>query len=41
MDRARSMRLDTEDWGWSSTGRVLGGQMIQRSGDSLYGLHRA
>jgi hypothetical protein len=40
-DRGRSMRLGIEDWGWSSTGRVLSGQMIERSGDTVCGLHRA
>jgi hypothetical protein len=34
-------RLDAEDRGWSSTGRVLGGQTIGRSGDAGCGLHRA
>jgi hypothetical protein len=38
-DRARSLRLGAEDWGWSSTGRVLGGQMIERLGDAVCGLH--
>jgi hypothetical protein len=40
-DRGRSRTLVTEDRGWSSTGRVLGGQTIERSGDSVYGLHYA
>jgi hypothetical protein len=40
-DHGRSMRPDIEDWGWSGTGRVLGGQMIERSGDTVCGLHRA
>jgi hypothetical protein len=28
-------------WGWSSTGRVLGGRAIRRSGDAMCSLHRA
>jgi hypothetical protein len=40
-DRGRSRRLGAEDHGWSSTGRVLGGQMIERSGDAVCGLHYA
>jgi hypothetical protein len=40
-DRDRSRRLGVEDRGWSSTGRVLGGRMVERSGDDVYGLHRA
>jgi hypothetical protein len=40
-DRGRSRRLGAEDWRWSSTGRVLGGRMIERSGDAVCGLHRA
>jgi hypothetical protein len=40
-DRGRSRRLGVEDWGWSSTGRVLGCQMINRSGDTVCGLHHA
>jgi hypothetical protein len=40
-DRGRSRRLGAEDWGWSSTCRVLGGQMIERSGDVVCGLHCA
>jgi hypothetical protein len=40
-DRGRSRRFGAEDWGWSSIGRVLGGQTIERSGDAVYGLHRA
>jgi hypothetical protein len=39
--RDRSRRVDAEDRGWSSTGWILGGQMIKRSGDTVYGLHRA
>jgi hypothetical protein len=40
-DRGRSRRLGTEDRGWSSTGRVLGGRMIKRSDDVVCGLHHA
>jgi hypothetical protein len=40
-DRGRSRRLSVHDRGWSSTGRALSGQMIERLGDSVYGLHRA
>jgi hypothetical protein len=40
-DRGRSRRLGIEDQGGSSTGRVHSGQMIERSGDSMCGLHRA
>jgi hypothetical protein len=37
----RSRRPGAEDRGWSSTGRVLGGRMIERSGDVVCSLHRA
>jgi hypothetical protein len=40
-DHGRSRRPSAEDQGWSSTGRVLGGRMIKRSGDVVCGLHRA
>jgi hypothetical protein len=40
-DQGRSRKLGAEDRGWSSTGRVLGGRMIERSGDTVCGLHRA
>jgi hypothetical protein len=40
-DRGRSRRPGAEHRGWSSTGRVLGGQTIERSGDAVYSLHRA
>jgi hypothetical protein len=40
-DRDRSRRLGAEDRGWSSTGRVLRGWTIERSGDVVCGLHRA
>jgi hypothetical protein len=36
----RSRRPGVEDRGWSSTGRVLGGLMIERPGDTVRGLHR-
>jgi hypothetical protein len=38
-DRCRSWRLGAEDKGWSGTSRVLDGQMIERSGDTVCGLH--
>jgi hypothetical protein len=40
-NRDRSRRPGEEDWGWSSTGRVLDGRMIERSGDVVCGLHCA
>jgi hypothetical protein len=40
-DRGRSRRLGAEDRGWSSTGWVLGGQTIERSGNAVCGLHHA
>jgi hypothetical protein len=40
-DRNKSMRPGAEDWGWSSTGRVLGGRAIGRSSDTVCDLHRA
>ena len=40
-DRGRSRRPGAEDRGWSSTGRVLGGRAIGRSGDAECGLYRA
>jgi hypothetical protein len=39
-DRGRSRRLGAEDWGRSSTGRVLGGRMIKRSDDAVCSLQR-
>jgi hypothetical protein len=39
-DLGRSMRLGVEDRGWSSTGQVLSGRMIGRSGDAVCVLHR-
>jgi hypothetical protein len=38
---SRSRRHGVEDWGWSSTGQILNGQMIERSGDTVCGLHCA
>jgi hypothetical protein len=40
-DRGRGRKPSVEDWGWSSTGRVLGGQTIERLGDVVCGLHHA
>jgi hypothetical protein len=40
-DRGKSRRLGAENQEWSSTGRVLGGRMIERSGDVVCGLHHA
>jgi hypothetical protein len=40
-DCGRSRRPDAEDRRWSSTGQILGGWMIERSGDAMCGLHRA
>jgi hypothetical protein len=40
-DYGRSRRPDTEDREWSSTGRVLDGWTIERSGDTVCDLHRA
>jgi hypothetical protein len=40
-DRGRSRRLGAEDREWSSTGQVLGGWMIERSGDDVCGLYCA
>jgi hypothetical protein len=40
-DRGRSRRPGVEGRGWSSTGRVLDGQTIGRSGDVVCGLYRA
>jgi hypothetical protein len=39
-DHGRSRRHSAKDWGWSGTGRVLGGRVIGRSGDAVCGLHR-
>jgi hypothetical protein len=40
-DLGRSRRSVAKDQGWSSTGWVLGGWMIERSGDAMCGLHHA
>jgi hypothetical protein len=40
-DRGRSMRPSVENPGWSSTGRILAGRTIERSGDVVCGLYRA
>jgi hypothetical protein len=40
-DRGRSRRPGAEDQGWPSIGWVLSGWTIERSGDTVYGLHRA
>jgi hypothetical protein len=40
-DRGRSRRPGVEDWGWSSTGRVLDGRSIERSGDTVCDLYHA
>jgi hypothetical protein len=40
-DRDRSRRLGAEDRGWSSTGWILSGRMIERSGEAMCGMHHA
>jgi hypothetical protein len=40
-DHGRNRRPSAEDQGRSDTGWVLGGRMIERSGDAVCGLHRA
>jgi hypothetical protein len=40
-DRDRSKRLGTENRGWSTTGRVLGGRTIEMSDDAICGLLHA
>jgi hypothetical protein len=40
-DLGRSSRPGAEDRGWSTTGWVLGGRMIGRSGDTMCDLYRA
>jgi hypothetical protein len=40
-DRGRSRRPIAEDQGWSSTGRVLGDRMIERSDNVVCGLYCA
>jgi hypothetical protein len=39
-NHGRSMRPGAENHGWLSTGQVLGGRVIERSGDAICGLHR-
>jgi hypothetical protein len=39
-DCGRSSRPGIDDRGWSSTGQVLGGRTIGRSGDTMCDLHR-
>jgi hypothetical protein len=40
-DPGQSRRPSAEDWGWSTTGRVLDVWMIGRMGDIVCILHRA
>jgi hypothetical protein len=40
-DLGRSRRPGVEDYGRSSTGRILGGRTIRRSGDIVCDLHCA
>ncbi len=40
-DHDRSRRPGAEDRGWSDTGRVLGAQVVERSGGAVRGLHLA
>jgi hypothetical protein len=40
-DLGKNRRPGTEDQGWSSTGRVLGGRIIGRSGDTVCSLYCA
>jgi hypothetical protein len=40
-DRGRSRKTCAEDRVWLCTSWVLIGRMIGRSGDAVYGLHRA
>jgi hypothetical protein len=40
-DRGRSRRPGAKDHGCSSTSRVLGGQTIEISGDTVCGVHSA
>jgi hypothetical protein len=37
----RNRRPGAENRGWYSTDRVLGGRMIESSGDTVCGMHRA
>jgi hypothetical protein len=40
-DCGRSRRPGVEDRGWSCIGRIICGQTIERSGDTVYSLYRA
>jgi hypothetical protein len=40
-DRGRSRRSGAEDRGWSSIDQILGGRVIERSGDVVCGLYHA
>jgi hypothetical protein len=40
-DCGRSRRPGAADQGWSSTGRVLSGRVIERMGDAVCGLYHA
>jgi hypothetical protein len=40
-DRGRSRRPGAKDHGYSSTSRVLGGQTIEMSDDTVCGVHSA
>jgi hypothetical protein len=40
-DHGRSRRPGVEDRGWSGTGRVLEGWMLERSGHAVCDLHHA
>jgi hypothetical protein len=40
-DLDRSRRPGVEDRRWSSTDQILGGRMIGRSGDTVYGIYHA
>jgi hypothetical protein len=40
-DHGRNRRPGAEDRGWSSTGWVLSGRTVERSGDTVCSLHHA
>jgi hypothetical protein len=40
-NHGKSRKPGAENQGWSSTSRVLSGQTIERSGDTVCDLHRA
>jgi hypothetical protein len=40
-DQGRSRRLGAEHRGWSRIDQVLGSWTIERTGDTMCGLHRA